>query len=251
MSQPAILVAAADLFLRRIVTGAVEGAGIHVVYAENASAALEALDDWDEHGQPLAILADMMMPESDGIEFMRGLAERGCRLPLITMTTSSEEYLLRIAADLGEAWGLNLVDGLPKPLDLRRLLRTLLNLRAVTDAAAAERPVILVVDDDDVCRELMVAIFSGAGFGVRSAASGAEALEILRRGDPVGLLFSDLRMPGMNGFALAAEAARLRPDVKILLTSGAPLDEETSLPFVEKPFKNDRLLEVARATIGG
>jgi len=63
---------------------------------------------------------------------------------------------------------------------------------------------ILVVDDDDSVRRVVVSTLKRAGFGdhaVVQAASGAEALVALRGGD-IGLVLSDLSMPGMDGLAL-------------------------------------------------
>ncbi len=51
------------------------------------------------------------------------------------------------------------------------------------------------------------------------AASGHEALRILDRDPTIGILLSDVMMPGITGITLAQQVAALRPDVKILLTT--------------------------------
>src|SRR5690349_16995697 len=59
------------------------------------------------------------------------------------------------------------------------------------------------------------------GFQVKVAYRADSALEILRRGEKVDLLFCDIAMPGgMDGMALAEEARRIRPALPVLLTTG-------------------------------
>jgi len=94
---------------------------------------------------------------------------------------------------------------------------------------------------------------------VETAVNAAQALEILRGDDPVDLLFSDVIMPGgMNGVQLAVEARRIRPELKVLLTSGytaTALSREHGLPdnlnVVEKPYQREELAKKLRLVIGG
>ena len=75
----------------------------------------------------------------------------------------------------------------------------------------------------------------------------------------IDILFSDVVMPGgMNGSQLAVEARRIRPDIKILLTSGyvANLDDgqvigEGELPVLNKPYRRDELARSLRSVLGG
>ena len=82
---------------------------------------------------------------------------------------------------------------------------------------------VLVVEDNDQVLEIVAETAKMLGYGVLIARHAAAALEILRCGEAVDLLFSDVVMPGgMNGMQLAVEAKRLRPFLKVLLTSGYP-----------------------------
>jgi CheY-like chemotaxis protein len=78
---------------------------------------------------------------------------------------------------------------------------------------------ILVVDDDNAVRDVVVQMLSTHGFGVLTAGGGHEALRILAQGT-VDLLFTDIVMPGMDGVELAKEARRLRPGLKVLFGTG-------------------------------
>ncbi len=80
---------------------------------------------------------------------------------------------------------------------------------------------ILVVEDNDLVRDQVIANLSGLGYCVAAARDAIEALALLRRDPDIRLLFTDVVMPrGMNGRQLAAEALRINPDVAILYTSG-------------------------------
>jgi two-component system cell cycle response regulator CpdR len=86
-------------------------------------------------------------------------------------------------------------------------------------------PVVLVVDDDPGVRQMLIHALEADGMTVVGAASGREALRILQCDPTVTVLVSDIMMPGITGITLAAEAVKLRPDVKtLLMTAYAPAD---------------------------
>ncbi len=80
---------------------------------------------------------------------------------------------------------------------------------------------ILVVEDDDMVRGYAESVLDSLGYRVLSSRDGQAALTVLRQGQKVDLMFTDIVMPGgMNGYQLADEARRLRPALRILFTSG-------------------------------
>jgi CheY-like chemotaxis protein len=80
---------------------------------------------------------------------------------------------------------------------------------------------ILVVEDNELVRDQVVANLAGLGYRVAAARDGIEALALLRQDPDIRLLFTDVVMPrGMNGRQLAEEALRINPHVAILYTSG-------------------------------
>ncbi len=79
---------------------------------------------------------------------------------------------------------------------------------------------VLVVDDEDVVRETLVASLEEAGFAVLAAGNGAEALALLEAGEPVDALVTDLSMPGLGGLALISEAQARRPGLPSVLLTG-------------------------------
>jgi len=128
---------------------------------------------------------------------------------------------------------------------------------------AEERPVvksagiILVVEDQDDVRALTCAVLRNAGFEVLEASDGLEAL--LVSGDyekPIGLLLTDVIMPGMNGKELAAGMSLTHPEMKVIFMSGYTdqimSDDgvlDSSVEFLPKPFTPARLMETVRRVI--
>jgi DNA-binding NtrC family response regulator len=87
------------------------------------------------------------------------------------------------------------------------------------------------------------------GFRVITASDANGALEIIRRGDPIDIIFTDVVMPGgKTGVDLAVGARELRPGMKVLLTSGYPGEalarhhsEEMDWPMIAKPYRQPEL----------
>jgi signal transduction histidine kinase len=80
---------------------------------------------------------------------------------------------------------------------------------------------ILIVEDDALVREYVVAQISRLGYDTLAASNGAEALAIINGPERIDLLFTDVIMPGsINGRQLAIEAQKRRPELKVLFTSG-------------------------------
>ncbi len=81
--------------------------------------------------------------------------------------------------------------------------------------------VVLVVEDDETVREMAGESLTALGYSVMTASDARIALDLLRYPERIDILFSDVVMPGgMNGAQLADEARLLRPNLKVLLTSG-------------------------------
>jgi CheY-like chemotaxis protein len=118
------------------------------------------------------------------------------------------------------------------------------------------QPRILVVDDDADVLELAVLVLEDHGLEIVPAKSGPEALRILEHDRSIDLLFTDVMMPGMDGFTLAERARAARPDLKILYTSGylKNLPEGADLralgKIVSKPWRPDQLRAEIRAALG-
>jgi CheY-like chemotaxis protein len=115
--------------------------------------------------------------------------------------------------------------------------------QATAQAADFARPLtVLLVEDDELVRATTREAMEEAGCQVVDARDGAEALAILRGEQKIDLLFSDVVMPEINGLELARVAAQLRPDLKVLLTSGYAdavinLDPSERITLLMKPYR--------------
>ena len=107
---------------------------------------------------------------------------------------------------------------------------------------------ILVVEDDDLVRDHVIALLKGLGYEVTSASSGAEALQILSDTHSIDLLFTDVIMTGINGRQLADKAQQLRPGLKTLFTSGYTENAivhhgrlDPGVQLLSKPYRRQEL----------
>ena len=110
-----------------------------------------------------------------------------------------------------------------------------------------------MVEDDPGVRELTVSRLKAIGYKVVEAVDGRKAAEVLKSAEPVDLVFTDLVMPGgISGHDVAALARKLRPGIRILLTSGyaedlVPVDPELAqLKILRKPYRQGDLVAALR-----
>lgn len=116
---------------------------------------------------------------------------------------------------------------------------------------------ILLVEDDELVRRYAEQQLLGLGFRVLSAGNGNDALALLQQRDDIDLLFTDMVMPGaLGGAELAARAKELRPEIKVLFTSGytenalvhhGRLDKGVLL--LGKPYRRAELMAKVRQAI--
>ena len=113
---------------------------------------------------------------------------------------------------------------------------------------------VLLVDDDSLVLASTAAMLEDLGYRVIEAGSAQQALEVLRKGEPIDAVITDQMMPGMTGLELATELERLRPGLPILLASGfAELSEVEAarLPRLSKPFAQATLAQALRPWVRG
>lgn len=115
---------------------------------------------------------------------------------------------------------------------------------------------ILVVEDEERVRNFTAEALRELGYTVLPAASGAEALDILAGGAPVSLIFTDIVMPQMTGPQLSERARALRPDLRVVFTSGFSGNARVTgggtyggHGFLSKPFSFDQLAAAIRAAL--
>ena len=108
---------------------------------------------------------------------------------------------------------------------------------------------ILIVDDEAQLRELLADLMRQQGLKTRQAGEGHEALAQLRLHPDIQLLLSDVKMPGMTGYALVEEALTFRPELKVLMMTAYATDLPTpqalrarEIRTLAKPFNPERMI---------
>jgi len=96
---------------------------------------------------------------------------------------------------------------------------------AVAEAMTSAR--VLVVNDEDLLREVLAERLEAAGYGVLAAANGNEALVLFAAGEAVDVLVTDLSMPDMNGIAVIRAAQAACPGLPAVLLTGYAGEDAT------------------------
>jgi len=116
------------------------------------------------------------------------------------------------------------------------------------EPAASDQKTVLVVDDESIVRMHAADLLEQAGYRVIEASNGEEALAALNRSPEISVLFSDINMPGLDGFELARAVHALRPDVHLILTSALSRSTaemvESEAIFIHKPYSALQVVKV-------
>lgn len=116
----------------------------------------------------------------------------------------------------------------------------------------AERPLLLVIDDDESVRSVVVESLLGAGFRVEQASNGPAGLALLEKCRPAAAVI-DFLMPGMSGAEVARLAQIRQPSLPIVFVSGysetVALDEIAGAVVLRKPFQMDALSRAVNSVL--
>jgi CheY-like chemotaxis protein len=108
-------------------------------------------------------------------------------------------------------------------------------------------PRLLIVEDEFLVRDMIAHEMTLAGFEVQDAANAEEALALTSTIDRLDLLFTDIRLPGMNGWQLA-EQIRLRFMLVPVIYASGHAERIAPLPhsqFLQKPYMPSQVLQAA------
>ena len=117
---------------------------------------------------------------------------------------------------------------------------------------------ILLVEDDEAVRHFVRRALEMDGHAIDEVGDGTEALERLGEGAEYDLMLSDIKMPVMDGIALALSVARTHPQLGILLMTGYADQRERAhgleaivIDVVQKPFTLQTIREAVRSALSG
>jgi len=266
-----------------------EIAAAHVDASQLASAlvnmAINARDAMAGGGRLLIETRNVVLDEAyaeahvdviPGPYVMLAVSDTGTGMPAAIRDQVFEPFFTTKSGDMSSGLGLSMVYGFVKQSGGHikiyseeghgTTIRLYLPPATITEDAAAPpiaailngNEIILVVEDDPLVREFVVAQLQSLGYKTIAAADGREALALVDRGVAFDLLFTDVIMPsGMNGRELSDQVARRRPGTRVLYTSGytdnaiihhGRLDEGVLL--LSKPYRKSQLAGMVRVALG-
>ena len=121
--------------------------------------------------------------------------------------------------------------------------------------SATERPLLSVVDDDEMLRESLPDLLADCGFAARAFSSGQEFLSS-DYVDETSCLILDIAMPGMSGFDLQHELQRRGQEIPVIFITGQRDEDirkqafrQGAVEFLYKPFSDTALLDAVNAAL--
>lgn len=112
---------------------------------------------------------------------------------------------------------------------------------------------VLLVDDEETVQATASKMLEALGYAVTVAANGLEALELFKARPDIDLVLMDLTMPHMDGAECFRELRKIRPDIRIIMSSGYNEQEVTQMfvgkglaGFIQKPYRLSALREVLK-----
>lgn len=114
----------------------------------------------------------------------------------------------------------------------------------------------LVVEDEQLTRMVAADAVTDGGSMALEAGNADEALEVLAKRPEIGVVFTDVKMPGgLDGIAMAYEVSTTHLDVKIIVTFGAKYVQEDDLwsdgTFLPNPYRTERLVGIVYGKLDG
>jgi chemotaxis protein histidine kinase CheA/DNA-binding response OmpR family regulator len=276
-NEPMVLIVDDSITVRELLSLSFGKAGYRVEQARDGQEAWEKL----RGGLPCDIVfCDIEMPRMNGLELLASLQKepRLAEIPVALLTSRGAERHRKVAARLGASGYFT------KPYTERDLLDAAARMiagevllpnssrfakRGVTSIEGDDRPdaslaslspLVLIVDDSVMVREMLSMSFTKAGYRIDQARDGQEAWEKLREGLKCSLILCDIEMPRMNGLELLS---RLQEDenlqkipIAMITSRGAQKMQNLALErgargYFVKPYIEDVLLDAARRLIAG
>jgi len=114
---------------------------------------------------------------------------------------------------------------------------------------------ILAVDDEKIILDSFRKMLVLGGYSIDTVETGPEALGLIRKHD-YDFVFTDLKMPGMDGIEVTKSVKHLRPDIDVIVITGYATIESAvetvkfgAMDYVQKPFTEDELLEFVKTAL--
>jgi len=237
--QKTVLVVDDDERILSLLQETLNVAGYRALTASNGPEAMRTLTAEEVD----AVITDVKMPDWDGLTLLDRIKAEWPALPVIMITAYANQDI-RDRAAVGGAAGL-----LNKPFRLdqleKMLTETMQSVGERSGGAARKIETVLVVEDDDEFRQILMGLLPALGYRPRDAASAEAALAILAE-EKFDAVITDFVLPHMNGTELMQKIKADSPDTAVILITGyAPSvdghDFAGADGYLMKPFRFDEI----------
>jgi DNA-binding NtrC family response regulator len=244
VGRKTLLIVDDDARIRGLLTEALSAVGYATIQAADGQQALDLI-----RTQPVdCVIADIKMPELDGLALLNRVKAEKPDLPVVMITGFAYQQNKTQAVDAG-------ADGfLMKPFRLAKIEEVLGRILSA-DSRTGPRPIrdVLIVEDDAEFRVLLVEIVEAMGYNACGVGDAETAMKRIAEHRPDAII-SDFKLPGMSGEELIRKVKSSHPGVPVVLITGyAPsLDghefaEGAADAFLMKPFRIDRIGDILRS----
>jgi DNA-binding NtrC family response regulator len=234
-----ILVVDDDPYLLDLLIETLQTIGYDSIAAGGAKEALELLQSTTVH----LIITDIKMPGMSGIEFAQVVKKDYPDIPVIFITGVFNSSIVQMNDSAGF---------LAKPFRIGQLEELIhIAIRKSSDQDSSEdADTILVVDDDNSFRFMLMETLKLAGYSVVGAANGTEALTLLERGG-IGTVITDMKMPEVDGISLVKLIKNNWPSIPVIFVTAyihaedALMESEVMTDgFLMKPFRMESITKI-------
>ena len=207
--------------------------GFHVETAEDGFIAIDKV----KKGSFDIIFMDIKMPGINGVQTFREIRKINEKTRVIMMTAYAVEDLIKEAIEEGA------YTVIYKPFDMDKVIRTI--------ERVLKTQLVLVVDDRLADRETFKDVLESRGYKVATAQSGREAIELVKKGDKIDIIFLDVKMPEFDGVATFEELHKLKPEIPVIMVTAYTAEEiikealnKGAYACLFKPIDMEKLVKV-------
>ena len=247
---PTVLVADDDDRIRSLLLDTLSALGYQVLGAKNGEEALSLL----ETEKLDLVITDVRMPKMNGLSLLKNIKNLNPLLPVLIITGYNFNFTKDQAMENG-------ADGfLAKPFrigKIEELMRKTLGIKTTGRDIPYRLKKILVVDDDDQLRNMLLEILSSLDYFPIGVEDGEQALNQLQIQE-FDLVVSDIRMPKMDGLTLLKGIKQVAPELPVVMITGLPSAcpvqkamQEGADGYLAKPFRIEKIDELMRDLLSG
>jgi DNA-binding NtrC family response regulator len=189
------------------------------------------------------------MPKMNGLSLLKAIKGKNPLMPVLIITGYNFTYTKDQALDSG-------ADGfLAKPFrigKIEELIRKALGMKGTDGEKPYRLKKILVVDDDDQLRDMLLEVLGSLDYFPIGVKDGEEALNQIKIQD-FDLVVSDIRMPKMDGMTLLKNIKTKAPQLPVVMITGFPsicpaqkVMQEGADGYLAKPFRIEKIDELMR-----